>query len=361
MNLLLFSQFLILALCNCNCVLNKWTTFPTSGTGPKNVGGHSMTAYKENLYVFGGFNENFTAGVNTFYNYLYELDTCTGHWDIVDYGTGPSPRAFHTAVTDTTNSRLLVFGGITYNGDFSNVTLYSDLWAWDFHLKQWSLLTNGVGPSARAEANSVFLNNKMWVFAGANSPFFTATNDLWSYDVNYNVWRKEKPTSRKTPEKRLSFVMVPNKHQDSFYIFSGETGADTGFSTLNDTYMYDIKENVWTDVTPNYGDNLYEGRSNFLGATIIDQLFVLYGGEGPNGQGGCNAPFPQDPKNETWVYNTRPHDRKWVQIFPENTPPALKRHAASHVGDCMFIFGGWSWKCPGPGQVWNNKVYTLKI
>lgn len=344
------------------CIRDEWSIVVTSGTPPQNIGGHTFKEYKGDFYVFGGFNESF-CGSNTFYNKLYRLNTNNNKWRILDEGTGPSPRAFHASVNDRRSDKLVVFSGTTYNENqfFSNFTLYPDTWVWDLNNGGWHLANNGVGaPPARAQSGFTYLNGKMYVFGGVNE-FFSATNDLWAFDFDTETWSQITP-SGSLPPSRSAFVMEANEDQNAIYIFSGEGGADNGFAQLDDTWIYSVSGNTWSNITPSTSQNLNGGRTNFLGSALIDKRFVLFGGEGPSGAGGCCAPFDQDPRYSTWAFDTRPNKRTWKKLDLENHPPALKRHAGDNNGDCFYVHGGWTWDCEtGVGQIPNNNVYVIKL
>lgn len=111
------------------CSTGTFSLVPNlGGPTPTNISGHSLSAYSGNnkLYVFGGVNQNFAAGVNTFHNTLSSFDAVANAWALVDSGTGPSVRAFHSAVVATagSNPTLLVIGGTNFTADGSHRILY---------------------------------------------------------------------------------------------------------------------------------------------------------------------------------------------------------------------------------------------
>jgi N-acetylneuraminic acid mutarotase len=318
-----------------------------------------MTEYLGNMYIFGGFDENFTGFSNIYYNKLYSFDTFSNVWSLLDSGSGPSPRAFPAAITDPLHAQMLVFGGITYNAFFGDIVLFNDLWSWNYFSRRWTLLTNNTGPSPRTYASGAYLNGNMYILGGVIDPYFDVGNDLWSFNTFTNTWTQLIANGNiNSPPARGTYQLQPSILDNKLYLNGGEGAAAAGFPTLNDTWMYDPFLNSWTDITPPASENLNPGHDNYQGSTLVANKMVIYGGETPGSSAGCDAPFAQNPTNETWSFDIFTH--RWTQLFPTQTLINLKRHTADHFGLCMYVVGGWSWNCP-PGQIWNNNVYSYKI
>jgi N-acetylneuraminic acid mutarotase len=69
------------------------------------------------IYLFGG---KTGSGLT---NEVWSLDPLN-HWTSIGFGSGPVARTQHAATWDTTNARLIVFGGVDANNKLQN-----DLWA----------------------------------------------------------------------------------------------------------------------------------------------------------------------------------------------------------------------------------------
>ncbi len=97
-------------------------------------------------------------------------------------GTLPPIREGHTAVYDPNTNKMIVFGGTDCKGNY-----YNDLWILNnadgsTATPSWSQVTPlGTGPSARSQATAIYdsVNNVMIVFGGANSST-SVYNDVWS-------------------------------------------------------------------------------------------------------------------------------------------------------------------------------------
>ena len=89
----------------------------------------------------------------------------------------------------------------------------------------------------------------------------------------------------------------------------------------------------------------------------------MYGGEIENGPAneGCGAPFAQNPGNDTWIFSRI--GEQWNEVYPKgDLPPPLKRvQAVTVVPFLVYMFSGYSFSCPGTGQVLNNDVYKLTL
>jgi len=343
-----------------SCNFLSWNNVATTGTRPTNIGGHSMVSYGGNLYVFGGFFEQFLTATNTFYSKLYKFDTSTDHWTVIDNNSGPSARAFHGADTVNILGKMYIYGGITYNGDFSNITIYEDFWKWDFSSGAWSTaaVTSVARPGPRTEAGFAVLDGQIYLFGGIVNEFFQDSNELWRYNPVTGVWTLlhaestdgSSPSARHGPQFRASQLL------HKIYLYGGEI-TNEGFAIAGDTWVYDPSDNSWTDITPaDEDDNIDPARNNLRGSAAIGKKVVLYGGDAAGGIDGCGAPFPQNPLNETWQFNT--DTGVWRKLTRLNNPPKLKRNAGASVGNCFVTHGGWNFPAC---QVWNDNMYTLKI
>jgi len=359
-----------------SCSSHKWKRVQTYGEGPTFIGAHTMVEYQESLYVFGGFLEDFELGIDIFYNNLWQWRSIDKTWILLDNGTGPVPRAFQGASTSTVNSDMYMYGGVTYlqqNQTFSNIVIFGDFWAWNFPTNTWTEVTPlNAGPGLRGDMGMAYLNGKVYLFGGIANQFFTDRNDLWAYDIATNTWTNLIPDGQPgSPPPRHSTQFRSSTFDNKIYLYGGEVTA-TAFGTLEDTWVYDPALNTWTNITPPDNLNLDPAVNNFQGSTIVGTKFTIFGGESDQDNFGapgliCGAPFSvaatQQPTNNTWVFDIRPTQRRWVQLFPNQfkLPPALKRHTAEHIGECFYIFGGWNFPACPPGQVWNNDIWVFKI
>lgn len=92
-----------------DAVVNKWTQLPTSGSVPAPVNEHSSCIVDDKLYIYGG---NDFSGV--IYDTLYVLNLHTLVWSkLMDTGMlhGPGPRCGHTMTYLPRFNKLVIMGG----------------------------------------------------------------------------------------------------------------------------------------------------------------------------------------------------------------------------------------------------------
>lgn len=174
------------------------------------------------MLVFGGYD-----GASRL-NDLWAYNPTTNTW--TQKASGATPRYYHTAVWDGQNGQMLVFGG--YDGGYKN-----DLWAYSPSANSWSQKSGGA--SARDAHSAVWdsTNNRMLVFGG-DKMGGTRVNDLWAYSPSIDSWTPMK--SGATPRWEHSAVWVPGKEAMLIYGGSG-AGGD-----LDDLWAYFPSTNTWT-------------------------------------------------------------------------------------------------------------------
>eukprot|EP00456_Euglypha_rotunda_P028414 TRINITY_DN2249_c0_g1_i7.p1 TRINITY_DN2249_c0_g1~~TRINITY_DN2249_c0_g1_i7.p1 ORF type:complete len:386 (-),score=35.75 TRINITY_DN2249_c0_g1_i7:95-1231(-) len=110
---------------------NTLSPYTTKGTGPSPRAGHTAIAVGSNILVFGG--ACCEGGPYTYYNDLYLLDTVKGVWDSLEIkGEKPSPRSQHNA--------LLVGDTMILLGGYCGKVVFNDIWC--LNLKQKPLAWN---------------------------------------------------------------------------------------------------------------------------------------------------------------------------------------------------------------------------
>lgn len=164
----------------------QWIRVPVSGKGPGVRFGHTAvynpTSNRE--IIFGGGTGFPGPCVNELWTVTH-LNSQGGSptWkQFVLTGSVPAVREGHTAVYDSNSNEMIVFGGTDCNGNF-----YNDLWILNnadgsTTTPSWTQVTPlGTGPSARSQATAIYdsVNNVMTVFGGGTSS--TAVfNDVWT-------------------------------------------------------------------------------------------------------------------------------------------------------------------------------------
>ena len=167
----------------------EWSTLIPNGAVGSPSGRWTHTAvYDSNnnrMVIFGGY--SFQAG--GFLNDVWVLTNANGQggvptWtQLLPSGPAPSPRWGHTAVYDQASNRMIVFAGL------NNSETFPDVWVLEHAnglggMPTWTQLSpTGGPPVGQADAAAVYdtMNNVMTVFGGfALSGKAGPTNEVWT-------------------------------------------------------------------------------------------------------------------------------------------------------------------------------------
>lgn len=109
-------------------------------------------------------------------------------------------------------------------------------------------------------------------------------------------------------------------------------GYDGGMAVYTDTWLYNGKNNTWTDLTP---ANSPSERVRAGMAYIGDGKVLMYGGN-------PLVKFPLFATNvsiETWLFDLEANT--WTKLTPTNNPPGLANPSMCYIGgDKVLLFGG---------------------
>ena len=221
---------------------------------------------------------------------------------------GPGPRADHAMVWEPARARVLMFGGGGIGATFPT-SLHCDTWAWDGQF--WIQLAD-TGPSARGGHGMSYdpVTGNVLLFGGRSGEN-TWWGDTWLWDGE--AWIQVADSG---PSPRENFAISTDPVRKRVVLFGGGT-LPTGAS-VGDTWEWDGSEWVQRqDVgpSPRWGARMaYDPAS---------QQTVLFGG--------FNGEFLAD----TWGWD----GNAW-QPLTHIGPPARARHAISHDGSGLVLFGG---------------------
>ncbi|ESO89967.1 hypothetical protein LOTGIDRAFT_124272 [Lottia gigantea] len=282
---------------------------------------HTVVAYKEAVYVFGGDN-----GKNML-NDLLRFDVKDKSWGrAFTTGKPPAPRYHHSAVVH--DSSMFIFGG--YTGDIHsncNLTNKNDLFEYKFNTGQWvewkfEMRT----PVARAAHGAAVHNGKMWIFAGYDGN--ARLNDLWTVTLDgvSKQWEEVNQTGE-IPPTCCNFALALAR--DSMFVFSGQSGA----KITNSLFQFSFDNKQWTRIST---DHILRGAppppEKRYGHTMVafDRHLYVFGGA--TGQTLPNELHYFDLDSQTWSINEPSAD--------SIIPAGRLFHAAAVVGEAMYIFGG---------------------
>lgn len=140
---------------------------------------HTVVAYKDAIYVFGGDN-----GKNML-NDLIRFDVVDKSWGRA-FATGNPPIARYHHSANVNDTSMFVFGG--YTGDIhsnSNLANKNDLFEYKFQTGQWvEWKFIGKTPVPRSAHGAAVYDNKLWIYAGYDGN--ARLNDMWTMSLNVN-------------------------------------------------------------------------------------------------------------------------------------------------------------------------------
>lgn len=248
-------------------------------------------------------------------------------------------RGEHVAVWDTENSQMIIYGGESYYGSHS---YYRDTWTYNPTTISWSKRADG--PTVRAWATGVWdpVHRQMLVFGGYYPPTNDGLDDTWAYVPSSNTWI-EKITG---PQARWAHMAVWNSRDDTMIVFGG---ADQS-TYYKDTWVYNPQLEQWQQKA----DMPYALAQASAVWDTIHNVAIVFGGEEFQGDRD-SAPNV----NKTLIYD--PVMDKWTVLGLENQPSARGWLQGVSVWDAtnnqMLIFGG-----SGGGylsDLWAFKISTV--
>ncbi|XP_054279790.1 leucine-zipper-like transcriptional regulator 1 [Macrosteles quadrilineatus] len=283
---------------------------------------HTVVAYKEAIYVFGGDNGK------TMLNDLLRFDVKEKSWGRA-FATGapPAPRYHHSAVVF--DSSMFVFGG--YTGDIhsnSNLTNKNDLFEYKFQTGQWiEWKFVGRTPVPRSAHGAAVYNNKLWIFAGYDGN--ARLNDMWTISLqpgDQKQW-EEIAQAGDCPPTCCNFPVAVAR--ESMFVFSGQSGA----KITNSLFQFHFEDLRWSRIST---EHILRGTppppTRRYGHTMVgfDRHLYVFGGA-------ADSTLPNDLHcydldTQTWSIVPLAQDSK--------VPSGRLFHACAVVGDAMYVFGG---------------------
>ena len=231
-----------------------WSKLPTMGTGPQNRSKPSAAAVGENIYLFGGVEDDFNTFTNTFYNDIHRFNTSTSTWEkMLPEGALPDARAFAACAARKKEGEVVVYGGSSYDAFFIEFEVFGDLWVYSVDDNAWTeIIAENAGPGRRNAANIWADGDKLYLFGGL-TPTFLPANDLWEYDFETNRWTELIPNfAPGTPTGRNSAYGGGAPKQGKLTIYGGET---IDFSTFELHYSRRCMATGSGDIDLDRGDS----------------------------------------------------------------------------------------------------------
>ncbi len=327
-----------------------WTQLSPNTSIPTTRCGH--TSFYDptinRITIFGGLNSGFDL-----LNDVWILSTANGvggtpAWtQIAPSGTPPAPRFFHTAVYDSNNNKMIVFGGIIST---TTTVCINDVWVltganWQGSTPTWTqLFPTGSAPTTRDSHTAVYdeMHNRMIIFGGSPDLGNTFLNDTWvlsnanGVDSTPPAWT-QLTTSGSIPTPRQGHSAVFDKDHDRMIIFGGY-GTDGG--RTNEVWALSYANGVggtptWNQLstTGNVGPILEDHTAVY---DTTNNRMIIFGGYSSETQ----------YSDDVWVLSTANGlggTPAWSRVFPTGSAPTTRaNHTAIYdsTNNRMVIFGG---------------------
>jgi hypothetical protein len=266
----------------------------------------------------------------------------------------PAARTFSTGVYDQANSRMIVFGGCSFTGEFCTSYL-NDVWVlvnanglsgaptWE------QLAPAGTPPAPRWAQGAAYdpVNNRMIVYGGDNQSI--VFSDAWVLS-NANglggtpTWTQLSPAGG-PPEGQDSPSVAYDSTNNILIEFAG-TMNDFG-QDANSVWTLSNANGlggapVWKNIMKN-GKGGPPKRDGLVSAyDSTNNRLMIFGGDANTPSG-----FPQ--LNDAWVLanaNELSGKPKWMKLAPSGTKPGGRTSAMGGydaANNRLIIYGGVSW------------------
>lgn len=292
------------------------TNFDEKNVPKDNRYGHTIQAYEDNLFIFGGLifkfdNSNEFSVILECTNELLIFNTKKMVWcEPIQTKTKCPARHFHTCVYY--KDKMYIFGG-------KGNSYLNDLHSYDFKGNWVQIKGSGTSPSARYGHSAIIYNNRMYIYGGYDINCF-ASNDLYSFDFETSKWSLIE-TAKNSP---LIYHHKTGIYQDKMMVFGGMNDG----KYLDSFYIYDFIKNEWE--SPNigmkpekrYGHQMFEYKNH---------IFVL---------GGCNEICDYEDIH----FLDLSEMKKWEKVRKEEIEfsnfSATVFFTMSRIEDKIFTFGG---------------------
>ncbi|ORY76628.1 hypothetical protein BCR37DRAFT_361630 [Protomyces lactucae-debilis] len=258
----------------------------------------------------------------------------------------PFPRYGHA-----TNALAGKEGGIYIFGGLVKEHAKADLWIIETAgLQASQVATTGDRPSPRVGHAALLVGNAFIVFGGdtkQNGDNAGGDNDenLYLLNTSTKLWSVANVTGAR-PSGRYGHTL--NMLGPKVLVFGGQVD---GFF-FNDLVAFDLNtlnhaNPRWELITPVEGSEPPSSRTNHIAVTHLDKLYVF---------GGTNG---VEWYNDIWRFD--PLTRIWTLLKCSGfVPQPREGHAASLVGDVIYVFGGRDMEGNDLGDLAAFKISTSR-
>jgi Galactose oxidase, central domain/Kelch motif len=213
---------------------------------------------------------------------------CSAQWT----SRGPVPRLGHSAVLDTAKDRMIVFGGYTFTPDSPPAAHFNDVWyltsafSTSPNLTWQKATTAGTPPNPRGGHSAVLdsVNNRMMVFGGSEGFANPVDNDVWVLENANGVggtptWVKLSP-SGPLPAARYNHSAVYNPTSNRMIVFGGNDGSSVEF---HDVWVLENANGLggtptWINSVPQSSSPIAARESFAAVYDVTNNTMIVFGG-----------------------------------------------------------------------------------
>lgn len=247
-------------------------------------------------------------------------------WKEIETEEAPPERYGHTAVYDSDNKQMIIFGGAGKGG------VLSDTWILDVEKKKWEEIETDETPAEPRYNHSAIYDSaskQMIVFGGSSNK--GVLSDIWAFDVKNKKWKEIEVED--SPAKTCHSAMYDPKAK-KMVVFGG---SDNMVQYFSDIWILNIERERWEELDI---DEEKAPLARHYPGTIYDsdnKQIIIFGGT-QRGLGGAVG----NPISATWIFNF--DNKKWRKVEAKKVPASRDGHSAVYdpLGKQMIIFGG-SW------------------
>ena len=255
-----------------------WTKLNPDSAWPPSRGQHTAIydAANQRMIIFGGHSFHYN------FDDVWALDLTPGAetWtELSPTGLPIGARRYHGAVYDATNEWMVVFGGSGWGG------LRNDTWALDLTpgAEAWrQLAVTGSVPPTRWQHTAIYdsENGLMVVFGGSDGS--ALRNDAWALNLTTLHWAELSPAGDPPPARRKHSAVFQNPFGASTYGWMIVFGGLGNGGFLNDVWYLDLTpgEIEWFQAAPPSSPAVRAGHAAAHVMRPNDYRMVVLGGRG---------------------------------------------------------------------------------
>lgn len=190
---------------------------------------------RNELFIFGG--EYHDGSSAAFYNDLFVYQIDKGEWHQVASGNTPLPRSGHACCRGGNTGGVYICGGEFSSPKQNQFYHYHDFWHLDPDTREWTKIEpkgKGKNPPARSGHRMTYFKNYIVLFGGFQdtSQQTKYLNDTWIFDCKENVWHEMKlAAAAQKPDPRSSFSLLP--HESGAVLCGGYSRVKTTTSNAS--------------------------------------------------------------------------------------------------------------------------------